>query len=89
MLGYSLSNIARPLLAFAGSWVTVLILRSVDRVGKGIRSAPRDAMVGDLTDERNAGLAFGFHRALDNAGAVFGSLGAAWIIATYSTGSSR
>jgi MFS family permease len=80
VFGYALSNIARPMLAFAGSWFTVLVLRSIDRVGKGIRSAPRDAMLGDLTDERNAGLAFGFHRALDNAGAVAGSLGAAWVI---------
>jgi MFS family permease len=80
VFGYTLSNVARPMLAFAGSWFTVLVLRSIDRVGKGIRSAPRDAMVGDLTDERNAGLAFGFHRALDNAGAVAGSLGAAWVI---------
>ncbi len=82
--GYTLSNIARPLLAFAGNWATVLVLRSIDRVGKGVRSAPRDAMVGDLTDERNAGLAFGFHRALDNAGAVMGSLGAAWVIYAFS-----
>jgi MFS family permease len=85
VFGYTLSNIARPLLAFAGSWVWVLILRSIDRVGKGIRSAPRDAMVGDVTDTRNAGLAFGFHRALDNAGAVAGSLGAAWVIYAFST----
>lgn len=87
--GYSLSNIARPLLAFAGSWFAVLILRSIDRVGKGIRSAPRDAMVGDVTDERNAGLAFGFHRALDNAGAVAGSLGAAWVIYAFSASLSQ
>jgi MFS family permease len=82
--GYTLSNIARPLLAFAGNWGTVLVLRGTDRVGKGIRSAPRDAMVGDVTDKRNAGLAFGFHRALDNAGAVAGSLGAAWVIYAFS-----
>lgn len=87
--GYTLSNIARPMLALAGSWVTVLVLRSIDRVGKGIRSAPRDAMVGDVTDARNTGLAFGFHRALDNAGAVAGSLGAAWVIYAYSTSLSQ
>jgi MFS family permease len=84
VFGYVLSNIARPLLAFAGSWVAVLVLRSVDRIGKGIRSAPRDAMVGDVTDAANAGLAFGFHRALDNAGAVAGSLCAAWVIVAFS-----
>ena len=83
--GYLLSNIARPMLAFAGNWLQVLLLRGVDRVGKGLRSAPRDALVGDVTNEANAGLAFGFHRALDNAGAVAGSLCAAWVIAVFAT----
>jgi MFS family permease len=89
VFGYALSNIARPMLAFAGNWLTVLVLRSIDRVGKGVRSAPRDAMVGDVTNEHNAGLAFGFHRALDNAGAVAGSLAAAWIIYAYSASLSQ
>jgi MFS family permease len=89
VFGYVLSNVARPLLAFAGNWMQVLVLRSVDRVGKGIRSAPRDAMVGDLTDAANAGLAFGFHRALDNAGAVAGSLCAAWVIVVFSASIDR
>lgn len=81
LTGYMLSNLARPLLGLAGSWVTVLLLRSADRVGKGLRSAPRDAMVADATPPPIRGYAFGFHRALDNAGAVAGALAAAAILA--------
>jgi MFS family permease len=83
LAGYALSNIARPLLAFAGSWVTVLVLRSVDRVGKGIRSAPRDALVADVTPPPLLGRAFGVHRAFDNGGAVLGGLLAAAALAAF------
>ncbi|MDN5935375.1 MAG: MFS transporter [Nitrosospira sp.] len=79
--GYTLSNIARPLLGLAGSWPMVLVLRSIDRVGKGMRSAPRDALVADATPPTMRGYAFGFHRALDNGGAVAGSLVAAAALA--------
>lgn len=79
--GYALSNLARPLLALAGSWAAVLVLRGVDRVGKGLRSAPRDALVADATPPEIRGHAFGFHRALDNTGAVAGSLIAAAVLA--------
>lgn len=79
--GYILSNIARPLLGLAGSWGAVLLLRAVDRVGKGIRSAPRDALLADVTPAGMHGYAFGFHRALDNGGAVAGSLAAAAVLA--------
>lgn len=79
--GYALSNLARPLLGLAGSWVAVLLLRSVDRVGKGLRTAPRDALVADATPGTVRGYAYGFHRALDNAGAVGGSLIAAAVLA--------
>ena len=81
LAGYALSNIARPLLAFAGSWASVLLLRSLDRVGKGLRSAPRDALVADATLADIKGYAYGFHRALDNSGAVGGSLVAAAVLA--------
>ena len=81
LAGYTLSNLARPLLGLAGSWLTVLLLRSIDRVGKGLRSAPRDAMVADAAPAHRRGYAFGFHRALDNAGAVAGALTAAAILA--------
>ncbi|UCH52187.1 MAG: MFS transporter, partial [Pseudomonadota bacterium] len=78
--GYLLSNLARPLIGFAASWITVLGIRVTDRVGKGIRTAPRDAMVADAIDETNAGRAYGFIRALDHLGAVLGALAAAAII---------
>jgi MFS family permease len=81
LAGYTLSNLARPLLGVATSWPAVLLLRTVDRMGKGIRSAPRDALVADVTPPDMRGYAFGFHRALDNAGALAGSLGAAAILA--------
>lgn len=79
--GYALSNLARPLLALAGTWIAILVLRSIDRIGKGLRSAPRDALVADATPPAMRGYAFGFHRALDNAGAVGGSLLAAAALA--------
>ena len=84
LFGYILSNLARPLLGLAGNWPMVLVLRSLDRVGKGVRSAPRDALVVDATPPEMRGYAFGFHRALDNGGAVAGSLAAAGVLA-YST----
>jgi MFS family permease len=83
LLGYLLSNVARPLLGVAGSWPVVLVLRSIDRVGKGLRSAPRDALVADSTPAEIRGFAYGFHRALDNAGAVGGSLVAAAALAWF------
>ena len=74
VFGYVLSSFTRPLLAFAGSWPQVLGVRLSDRVGKGIRSAPRDAMIADNVRVEERGLAFGFHRAMDHAGAVIGPL---------------
>lgn len=74
ILGYSLSNIIKPLMGFATSWPQVLFLRIGDRVGKGIRTPPRDAIISDSSDERNMGRAFGIHRTLDQAGAVVGPL---------------
>ena len=74
VFGYVLSSFTRPLLAFAGSWPQVLGLRLVDRVGKGIRSSPRDAMIADNVRVEERGLAFGFHRSLDHTGAVIGPL---------------
>ena len=74
VFGYVLSSFTRPLLALAGSWPQVLGLRLSDRVGKGIRSAPRDAMIADNVRVEERGLAFGFHRAMDHTGAVIGPL---------------
>ena len=72
--GYSLASIARPLLAFAQTWTQVLAIRLTDRVGKGIRTAPRDAMIADTVRIEQRGIAFGFHRAMDHGGAVIGPL---------------
>jgi MFS family permease len=74
VFGYVLSSFTRPLLAFAGSWTQVLGLRIADRVGKGIRSSPRDAMIADTVQVEERGLAFGLHRAMDHTGAVIGPL---------------
>lgn len=72
--GYSLASIVRPLLAFARSWPQVLAIRLTDRIGKGIRTAPRDAMIADTVRVEQRGIAFGFHRAMDHGGAVIGPL---------------
>jgi MFS family permease len=74
VFGYGLASVVRPLLAFATSWYQVLAVRFTDRVGKGLRSAPRDAMIADAATPAERGLAFGFHRAMDHAGAVLGPL---------------
>jgi MFS family permease len=72
--GYTLASIARPLVAVAQSANQVLLIRFTDRVGKGIRTAPRDALIADSVNEDSRGVAFGFHRAADHAGAVIGPL---------------
>ena len=74
VFGYVLASGARPLLAFAGNWYHVLAIRLTDRVGKGIRTAPRDAMIADSVGPQERGLAFGFHRAMDHMGAIIGPL---------------
>ena len=72
--GYVLSSFARPLLAFATNWHQVLAIRLSDRVGKGVRTAPRDAMIADTVAVEERGLAFGLHRSMDHTGAVVGPL---------------
>jgi MFS family permease len=74
VFGYGLASAMRPLLAFASSWPQVLAIRLADRVGKGVRSAPRDAMIADAAAPEERGIAFGFHRAMDHGGAVVGPL---------------
>ncbi|MCU1267130.1 MAG: major facilitator superfamily 1 [Acidobacteria bacterium] len=74
VFGYSLANFARPFLAFANNWYQVLGIRLTDRIGKGVRTAPRDAMIADAVAVEQRGLAFGFHRAMDHSGAVIGPL---------------
>lgn len=70
--GYGLSTVAKPFLYFASSWGWVLGVRFADRMGKGIRTAPRDALIAGSIDEKQRGLAFGLHRAGDTAGAFIG-----------------
>jgi len=77
--GYGLSTIAKPFLYFAETWHWVLGVRFSDRLGKGIRTAPRDALVADSINDKQRGLAFGLHRAGDTAGAFLG-LGIAAVI---------
>jgi len=72
--GYALASLARPLIAVAQSASQVLVIRLTDRVGKGIRGAPRDALIAESVDPSIRGRAFGFHRASDHAGAVVGPL---------------
>jgi MFS family permease len=74
LAGYALSGAVRPLIALASSWTHVLGLRFIDRLGKGIRGAPRDAMLAHFSPLSIRGRAFGFHRAMDHAGAVLGPL---------------
>ena len=70
--GYGISVFSRPILATATSWMHVLIYRFTDRVGKGVRTAPRDAIIADSTRKEILGKAFGFHRSMDTVGAMIG-----------------
>jgi MFS family permease len=72
--GYGLAAASKPLFPLAGSATTVLVARLVDRVGKGIRGAPRDALIADLTEPRQRGAAYGLRQSLDTVGAVLGPL---------------
>ncbi|MGD2082561.1 MAG: MFS transporter [Chromatiales bacterium] len=74
--GYLLSSLAKLLLAVAASWPMVLLLRSAERLGKGLRSAPRDAILAASTQRKTRGRGFGVHRAMDSGGAVLGTLAA-------------
>jgi len=72
--GYGLSSLVRPLISFVSVWPQVLALRFVDRLGKGIRTSPRDAMLARFAPDHTRGRVYGFHRAMDHAGAVAGPL---------------
>ncbi len=89
VLGYGLSTVAKPFLYFANTWGWVLGVRFADRLGKGIRTAPRDSLVAGSIDERQRGLAFGLHRAGDTAGAFIGLLIAAVIILATQSGATE
>lgn len=83
LAGYGLSSAVRPLIGLATSWVHVLTLRFTDRLGKGIRGAPRDAMLASFAAPHQRGRVFGFHRAMDHAGAVLGPLLASVFLFVY------
>jgi MFS family permease len=72
--GYALSGLARPFIAITTQWTQVLAIRVIDRTGKGIRGAPRDAMLAELATRETRGLVYGFHRAMDHTGAIVGPL---------------
>jgi len=72
--GYGISTLSRPILALSTLWTHVLIFRFIDRFGKGIRVAPRDALIAESTPSRELGRSFGLHRAMDTLGAVLGPL---------------
>ena len=74
VIGYGLSAVSKPFLVFSTSWSQVLGVRFADRFGKGIRSAPRDVLIADASDEADRGRAFGLHRAMDTLGATLGPL---------------
>lgn len=78
--GYGLSALSKPFLYFAVTWPAVLVIRFLDRVGKGIRTSPRDALIADSTDKAELGKAFGYSRAMDPLGAVLGLLIAALLV---------
>lgn len=80
LFGYALSNLVRPLLGLSGSWLMVLGIRVTDRVGKGLRTAPRDALLADAIPAGMAARAYGLTRALDHSGAVLGALAAAAVV---------
>jgi MFS family permease len=73
-IGYGLAAVGKVLLAVATVWPVVLLARFVDRIGKGVRAAPRDALIADSTDPQRLGAAYGYHRSVEKAGAAVGPL---------------
>jgi len=83
LYGYSLSSFMRPLIGLASSPLAVLLIRCGDRVGKGVRTSPRDALIADSVDPSLRGKAYGFHRSMDHAGALLGPLIATGLLAFF------
>jgi len=83
--GYGISSCVRPLIAAATGPLAVLVVRFADRVGKGIRTSPRDALIADSVDPAIRGKAYGFHRSMDHAGAIVGPLTATLLLACFTT----
>ena len=74
IIGYGISTISKPFFIFVTTFADTITVRIVDRIGKGIRTAPRDALIADSVDDSNSGKAFGIHRTLDQIGAIIGPL---------------
>jgi MFS family permease len=83
LLGYSISSFARPFIAIATTWPQVFAVRVLDRVGKGVRSAPRDAMLAGWTTPTTRGKVYGFHRGMDHIGAIIGPAVASLFLFVY------
>ena len=83
--GYAASVATRPLLAIAPGWGAVVAIRFLDRIGKGVRTAPRDAMIAGAVEPGRRGIAYGFERAMDNSGAMIGPLVAALLLKLWFT----
>ena len=80
LVGYGVSNIVKPFFAIARSVFEAMAIRIADRIGKGIRTAPRDALLSESIEEKRRGAAFGLHRTLDQTGAILGPLTASFLI---------
>ena len=78
--GYAIANIAKPLLALAGAWWHILLIRFADRISKGVRGAPRDVLVSESVPPEEVGSAFGLLQSMDSAGAIIGPLAAWWLM---------
>ncbi len=74
LLGYGLSTFAKPMFAFATSWTDAFVVRLTDRIGKGVRTSPRDSLISDSIKETRRGTAFGLHRSMDQVGAILGPI---------------
>ena len=83
VVGYFLAGFGRPFIAFVSSWGWILVIRFTDRMGKGLRSSPRDALLAQTVAPSERGITFGLHRSLDNAGAVIGPVIASVLLANH------
>lgn len=82
IIGYGLSTITKPFFIIATGWIDAFVIRTMDRMGKGIRTAPRDALIADSVTESISGKAFGIHRTIDQMGAIIGPITAFFILQT-------
>src|ERR1700679_1521155 len=80
IFGFAMSTLLRPLVGLASTWPWVLFFRFADRMGKGVRSAPQDALIADVTNNANRGASYGFHSAMDDAGQLLGPFAAGLLL---------